>query len=66
VAEAKKRSTHGFGAVGHTFVPFAIESYGSLGLDAMINAVMYQQPTYAFIYIMGDLGINNPQQFLLF
>jgi hypothetical protein len=35
VAEAKKRSTHGVGAVGHTFVPFAIESYGRLGLDAM-------------------------------
>jgi hypothetical protein len=35
VAEAKKRSTHGVGAVGHTFVPFAIESYGRLGLDAL-------------------------------
>jgi hypothetical protein len=34
VAETKKRSTHGVGAVGHTFVPFAIESYGRLGLDA--------------------------------
>jgi hypothetical protein len=35
VAEAKKRSTHGVGAVGHTFVPFALESYGRLGLDAL-------------------------------
>jgi hypothetical protein len=34
VAEASKRSNHGAGAVGHTFVPFAIESYGRLGLDA--------------------------------
>ena len=34
VAEASKRSTHGAGAVGHTFVPFAIESYGRLGLEA--------------------------------
>jgi hypothetical protein len=35
VAEAKKRSTHGVGAVGHTFVPFALESYGRLGSDAL-------------------------------
>jgi hypothetical protein len=34
VAEAKKRSTHGVGAVGHAFVPFALESYVRLGLDA--------------------------------
>jgi hypothetical protein len=35
VAEDGKRSKHGAGAVGHTFVPFAIESYGRLGLDAL-------------------------------
>jgi hypothetical protein len=35
VAEASKRSIHGVGAVGHTFVPFAIESYGRLGLEAL-------------------------------
>jgi hypothetical protein len=35
VAAAGKRSTHGVGAVGHTFEPFALESYGRLGLDAL-------------------------------
>jgi hypothetical protein len=35
VAEDGKRSKHGVGAVGHTFVPFAIESYGRLGLEAL-------------------------------
>jgi hypothetical protein len=35
MAEASKRSTHGVGTVGHAFVPFAIESYGRLGLDAL-------------------------------
>jgi hypothetical protein len=35
MAEASKRSIHGVGTVGHTFVPFAMESYGRLGLDAL-------------------------------
>jgi hypothetical protein len=35
VAAQGKRAKHGVGAVGHTFVPFALESYGRLGLDAL-------------------------------
>ena len=34
-AEKKKRRDHGVGAVGHTFVPFAIETYGRLGVEAV-------------------------------
>ena len=34
-AEKKKRHDHGVGAVGHTFVPFAIETYGRLGVEAV-------------------------------
>jgi hypothetical protein len=34
VAVANKIRVHGAGATGHTFVPFAVESYGRLGLDA--------------------------------
>jgi hypothetical protein len=37
VAEASKHSNHGVGAVGHTFVPFAIESFGRLGLDVVLQ-----------------------------
>jgi hypothetical protein len=35
VAAANKIRVHGAGATGHTFVPFAVESYGRLGLDAL-------------------------------
>ena len=34
-AENKKRRDHGVGAVGHTFVPFAIETYGRWGVEAV-------------------------------
>ena len=34
-AEKKKRHDHGVGAVGHTFVPFTIETYGRLGVEAV-------------------------------
>jgi hypothetical protein len=35
VAAANKCCVHAAGASGHTFVPFAVESYGRLGLDAL-------------------------------
>jgi hypothetical protein len=35
VAAGNKCRVHGAGATGHTFVPFAVESYGRLGLDAL-------------------------------
>ena len=34
-AEKKNRRDHGVGEVGHTFVPFAIETYGRLGVEAV-------------------------------
>ena len=34
-AEKKKRRDHGVGAVGHTFVPFAIDTYWLLGVEAV-------------------------------
>jgi hypothetical protein len=35
VAAANQIRVHGAGATGHTFVPFAVESCGRLGLDAL-------------------------------
>ena len=55
-AEKKKRRDHGVGAVGHTFVPFAIETYGHLGVEA-IKVLKEWAKTAGEVADAGPVGV---------
>jgi hypothetical protein len=66
VAEENKRRVHGANTSGHTFVPFAIESYGRLGraavqllndwADAVACDVFFDRASY-LVWMKRELSV---------
>jgi hypothetical protein len=66
VAEENKRRVHGANTSGHTFVPFAIESYGRLGraavqllndwADAVAGDVFFDRASY-LVWMKRELSV---------